>query len=254
MNAHAPEQSGIRAFSRLRRALLGLSHTPLHPQWLVLRGEDQNRRDIAGFIKGKVLDIGCGNRPIESLLGPDTAYVGLDYPTTHAKGYAGRPDVFGDGQALPFRTQNFDVVMALDVLEHLPAPDQCVQEAARVLRSGGQLILQTPFLYPLHDMPHDFQRWTFLPGLEALVQQQGFTVTEQRVFGTPCETAAALTAIALAKAGLDSLRHRSPAVLLVPLFIVSIPLVNLVGWLLARFLPADDFMPLGYRLVCTKGV
>lgn len=235
----------------LRRYLQPLSATPLHPQWLVLRGEAQNRRAIAQHLTGRILDIGCGNRPIESLLGPDTAYVGLDYPTTHAKGYAGRPDVFGDGQSLPFGAECFDVVVALDVLEHLPAPDQCVREAARVLRNGGQLILQTPFLYPLHDTPHDFQRWTW-PGLEALVQRQGFEVTERRVFGNPCETAAALSAIGLAKGILDSVVHRSPAILLAPLLVACIPLVNLLGWLLARLLPTDDFMPLGYRLVCTK--
>lgn len=235
----------------IRRFLQPLRATPLHPQWLVLRGEAQNRRAIARSLRGRILDIGCGHRPMEALLGPDTAYVGLDYPATHAKGYTGRPDVFGDGQALPFRPASFDVVMALDVLEHLPFPEQCVREAARVLRNGGQLILQTPFLYPLHDRPHDFQRWT-LPGLEALVQRQGFEVTERQVFGAPCETAAALTAIGLAKAVLDSVAHRSPALLLVPLLLAGIPVVNLLGWLLARLLPADDFMPLGYRLVCTK--
>lgn len=235
----------------LRKLMLHLKQTALHPQWLVLRGEAQNRRTIARSLKGRILDIGCGNRPMESLLGPDTSYVGLDYPTTHAKGYSGQPDLFGDGQCLPFRAGSFDVVMALDVLEHLSSPNQCVREAARVLRSDGQLILQTPFLYPLHDMPHDFQRWS-LSGLEVLAQREGFAVTERRIFGAPCETAAALTAISLAKAVLDSVTHRSPAILLVPLLVVGIPLVNLLGWLLARLLPADDFMPLGYRLTCTK--
>lgn len=251
MSAHPPGQLDICAFSRLRRALIGLRHTPLHPQWLVLRGEDQNRRAIARRLKGKVLDIGCGNRQMESLLGPATAYVGLDYPTTHAKGYVGRPNLFGDGQCLPFRAESFDAVMALDVLEHLPSPDQCVREAARVLRSGGQLILKTPFLYPLHDMPHDFHRWT-LSGLETLAQQYGFVVTERRVFGVPGETAAALAAIALAKMSLDSLQQRSPATLLVPLLIAGIPFINLFGWLLARIFPVDDFMPLGYQMICTK--
>lgn len=238
-------------FYWLRRFLQPMRATPLHPQWLVLRGEVKNRHTIARSLRGRILDIGCGNRPMESLLEPDIAYVGLDYPATYAKGYTGRPDVFGDGQALPFRTESFDVVMVIDVLEHLPSPDQCVQEAARVLRDGGRLILQTPFLYPLHDMPHDFRRWT-LPGLEAMVQRQGFEVTERQVFGAPCETAAALAAIGLAKGILDSVARRSPMLLLIPLLVLAIPAINLIGWLLAKLLPADDFMPLGYRLVCTK--
>jgi SAM-dependent methyltransferase len=238
-------------FRKIRLILNGLRNTPLHPQWLVLRSEAQNRRAIAQPLKGKILDIGCGHRQMEALLRPETTYIGLDYPTTHAKGYSGRPDLFGDGQCLPFAEGTFEAVLALDVLEHLPLPDQCMMESARVLRSGGQLILQTPFLYPLHDMPHDFQRWT-LPGLEALAQRHGFKVTERHVLGAPCETAAALMAIALAKAGLDSLKNHSPAILLIPLLIVGIVATNLMGWLLARILPADDFMPFGYRLIFTK--
>lgn len=236
---------------RIRLLLRPLCMTPLHPQWLVLCSETQNRRNIAQRLSGRVLDIGCGHRQIEFLLAPNTAYIGLDYPTTHAKGYSGCPDLFGDGQCLPFREESFDTVIALDVLEHLPTPEQCIQEAARVLKKGGQLILQTPFLYPLHDMPHDFQRWT-LPGLETLVQQPGFIITERRVFGAPSETAAALTAIALAKGGVDSLKNRSPVMLLIPLLIFGIVVANLTGWLLARILPPDDFMPLGYQLICTK--
>jgi SAM-dependent methyltransferase len=241
----------VKHHSLFRRRLQFLRTTPLHPQWLVLRGEAQNRQAIARSCQGRILDIGCGHRLMESLLGPDTAYIGLDYPTTHAKGYSGRPHLFGDGQSLPFCTTSFDTVLALDVLEHLPEPEQCVQEAARVLKKGGQFIVQTPFLYPLHDMPHDFQRWT-LPGLETLVQQHGFAVTARQVFGAPCETAAALTAIAWAKAILDSLQHRSPAVLLIPLLVAGIVAVNLTGWLLKHLLPADDFMPMGYRLICAK--
>jgi len=238
-------------FSRFRQWLGFLRTTPVHPQWLVLRNDIKNQQDIARRLKGHVLDIGCGERRITQFLDREVSYTGLDYPDTHAKGYRGRPEVFGDGQNLPFAEGVFDAVLALDVLEHLPEPDKCVHEACRVLRRGGQFILQTPFLYPLHDMPHDFQRWT-MPGLETLVQRNGFEVTERHISGFPCETAAALTAIGLAKACLDSLQQRSPAVLLIPLLIVGVLFANLIGWLLARVLPADDFMPLGYRLVCTR--
>lgn len=223
----------------------------LHPQWLILRDEDKKRREIAQLLIGTVLDIGCGHRQMEHFLRSNTTYIGLDYPTTHVKGYSGCPDIFGDGQCLPFRAESFDAVIALDVLEHLPSPERCVRESARVLRSGGQLILQTPFLYPLHDIPYDFQRWT-MPGLEALVQHQGFEINERRTFGAPCETAAALNSISMAKAILNSISGRSPAIMLAPFFLVLIPITNLFGWLLAQLLPADDFMPLGYRLVCTK--
>jgi hypothetical protein len=59
-------------------------------------------------------------------------------------------------------------------------------------------------------------------------------------------------AIAVAKAGLDTLTRRPLALPLLPLLVLLIPCVNLSGWLLAGLLPTDPFMPLGYRLVATK--
>ena len=236
---------------RIRNLMRPLRMTPLHPQWLVLKSEKQNYKFISQKLSGQVLDIGCGNRHIEPHLKSDVHYIGLDYPSTHAKGYSGHPDIFGDGQCLPFNYDFFDSVIVLDVLEHLPSPNDCVQESARVLKSGGQLILQTPFLYPLHDMPHDFQRWT-LPGLKRLVEEHGFSLVEQHVLGTPCETAAALLAISLANAILNSLQQRSSSILLIPLFIAGIFFANLFGWLMSHLLPADDFMPLSYQIFCKK--
>jgi ubiquinone/menaquinone biosynthesis C-methylase UbiE len=95
-----------------------------------------------------VLDIGCGDRWAENALGPGCTYLGLDYPSTVELGYAGAPDVFGDGLQLPFPDQCFDSVLLMDVLEHLRDAPKALSEAARVLKPGGTLILQVPFLVP----------------------------------------------------------------------------------------------------------
>lgn len=224
---------------------------PVHPQWLVLRNQNKLRGEIAQLIEGRTLDIGSGSNQIARLVSSKTHYVSLDYPATHAKGYEGIPDIFGDGHHLPFRNESFNSIILLDVLEHLPFPEQCLQETARVLCKGGKLILKVPFLYPLHDMPHDFQRWT-LPGLEMLLKREQFTISDQRFFGNPSETAAALGAIALAKGILDILEHRLPTIILIPLLLTAIISINLTGWVLAKILPPNDFMPLGYLLICTK--
>lgn len=75
----------------------------------------------------------------------------------------------GDAQALPFRNQTFDCVSMFSVIEHVAEQHFAIQEASRVLRGGGELILQVPNKYffvdlhtglPfLHYLPTTARRW-----------------------------------------------------------------------------------------------
>lgn len=236
---------------RLKQWLSPLRGTPLHPQWLIYRGEYDSRRFIGKVPQGKVLDIGCGDRWVERALPPGTAYVGLDYPPTVSLGYAGRPDVFADAQRLPFPNDSFDTVILMDVLEHLPQPEAAIVEARRALKPGGTLVVQVPFLYPLHDEPHDYQRWT-VHGLHTMLRRHHLDVQTAQWRGQPSETGAALMAIAMARGIIDATTRPTFAVLLLPLLAIAIPLINLIGWLLARILPSSPMMPLGYYLVAVR--
>jgi SAM-dependent methyltransferase len=235
----------------LKLYLQGLRRTPVHPQWLVFL---YAHNTVAGFLRqldGIVLDIGCGNRWIERELSHHCYYVGLDYPGTVALGYQGRPHLFGDGQSLPIKDASVEAVVMLDVLEHIPKPAKALAEAKRVLKPGGTLVIQVPFLYPLHDEPYDFQRWTE-HGLNELMQNHGLECQRIESQGAPIETAAALGAIALAKAMLDALTNKRISLLLAPLLISAIPLLNIGGWLLARLTPSSRLMPLSYLVLAKK--
>lgn len=67
-----------------------------------------------------------------------------------------------DAHDLPFVDGSFDACIAVAVLEHVVDPYRCVQEIMRVLRPGGYVYSETPFMQPLHLGPYDFTRFTYL--------------------------------------------------------------------------------------------
>lgn len=71
-----------------------------------------------------------------------------------------KPDTVGDAHALPFENGSFNFILCTEVLEHLHSPWVAIAEMKRVLRPGGTLILTTRFVYPVHDAPHDYYRYT----------------------------------------------------------------------------------------------
>ena len=68
--------------------------------------------------------------------------------------------IIGDAQSLGIADSSFEVVLCTEVLEHLPEPQRAIDEIFRVLAPGGQLLLTTRFLFPIHDAPHDYFRFT----------------------------------------------------------------------------------------------
>lgn len=64
------------------------------------------------------------------------------------------------GKPIPCNDNEFDVVLSLNTLEHIFEAHSVIDELHRVLKSGGELILSTPFLFPIHGHPDDFFRPT----------------------------------------------------------------------------------------------
>lgn len=236
---------------KIKNLLRPLSSTPLHPQWLVARHEGHIRQLVREAIQGPVvLDVGCGTKWSQTLVPASCRYVGLDYPET-ARWYEAKPHVFGDAQHLPFADCAMNTVLMVDVLEHIPNPRQALGEAARCLAPKGTLVLIVPFLYPIHDAPHDYHRWT-VHGLKTLVGDYGFTLEAETHSGHPLETAALLGNIALTKTVFNWISKRHPASLLVLLLPFYLLARNLCAWLLARIAPEDAMMPISYQLVARK--
>lgn len=97
------------------------------------------------------LDIGCADSPYSSHF---SNRVGFDI-------LPGRGvDVVGDAHSLPFEDNKFDQIVCTEVLEHMHTPQQGISEMHRVLKGGGKIVLTTRFIFPLHDTPGDYFRFT----------------------------------------------------------------------------------------------
>lgn len=104
---------------------------------------------IDQFKSGLILDNGCGLRDVyyDNVVNFEI----VDYPTT---------DVLGIGEKLPFKSDTFDAVFSLAVLEHVKNPFECAQEIIRVLKPGGILYVAVPFLQPFHGYPDHYYNMT----------------------------------------------------------------------------------------------
>lgn len=69
-------------------------------------------------------------------------------------------DRHDDVQDLGFPDNSFDAVVCWSVLEHVPNPNKAIDEMFRVLKPGGYIWVQLPFLFPYHGAPHDYWRVT----------------------------------------------------------------------------------------------
>jgi SAM-dependent methyltransferase len=159
--------------------------------------------------------------------------------------------LYADAEALPLADASVDHSLLLDVLEHIPRPDRCLAELQRTLKVGGSLTIQVPFLYPVHDAPLDFHRWTRF-GLLQAAQQYGFRVSRETAIGHPLETAALNANIALSKTVVNWIEQKNPLAVLAILLPVLVPLTNCLAWVFAALGRDDDLMPYAYKMVWIK--
>jgi SAM-dependent methyltransferase len=148
-------------------------------QWTVVV---TSLKSVAPRARGRLLDVGCGNKPYEAIFTPYVSeYIGIEHESTFAltsaSDGASRPDFVYDGVTLPFPDRSFDTVLNVQVLEHTPNPGRLVAEMSRVLNENGILILVAPFSFRLHEEPHDYFRYS-PHGLRHLCDEANLEVVE----------------------------------------------------------------------------
>lgn len=139
---------------------IGINETESVNEW----GEDSN---ISKLIKENnlILNIGAGYRncteryfSLSNVINTEV----FNYPTT---------DIVCDGDNLPFKDNSFDVVLSLAVLEHVKNPWIHANEMIRVLKPGGIIYADVPFLQPYHGYPYHYYNMT-TSGLKNLFEKK----------------------------------------------------------------------------------
>lgn len=204
------------------------------------------RRNLEKFLakyatSERVLDLGSGGSSYDRFF-PNRVTVDID---------SGRsPDIVADAQNLPFSDGEFKFILCTEMLEHVKDPFKVEQEMYRVIERGGTLVLTTRFVYPLHDTPYDYWRFTKY-GLQNIFSQ--WEIVE--LLG---ETESFSTIAAL----LQRISYQSVFVLNKPFKVILLFVIYLfdkINWLIKweygdikRSQEEKQIMPTGYYLVCRK--
>lgn len=113
--------------------------------------------------EGKLLDSGCGKMPYKEYLLKHSniqEYEGLDIESALEYEQGTKPDFTWDGITMPFENESYQTCIATEVLEHCPEPKIFLNEVHRVLKKDGVFFFTVPFLWNLHETPHDEYRYT----------------------------------------------------------------------------------------------
>lgn len=141
--------------------------------WLIYDISDEWLNKFKDHYKGHLYDLGCGEMPYKDwLLNYADTYTGVDWGSTL---HALKADILADlNQSIPIGSNVADTVISISVMEHLREPQVFLNEAHRILKTGGSMILQVPFMWWVHEAPYDFYRYTRY-GLQYMFEKAGFT-------------------------------------------------------------------------------
>lgn len=115
---------------------------------------------IPKYVKGVTADLGCGFAPMYQYYKKYCQKViCIDWVNSPHKNKV--LDMRCDlSKPLDLEDGSVDTVILSDVLEHIFNPMSLLKEIHRILRGDGKVLLNTPFIYPEHEKPYDYYRYT----------------------------------------------------------------------------------------------
>lgn len=133
---------------------------------------------IGNDISGLLLDIGCGTKPYKKYFIHVEKYIGMEIedPKIQRNNLA---DIYYDGKKIPFENDSLNCVFFSQVFEHVFNPNEFLGEVNRVLKNHGTLIITVPFLWPEHEKPFDYGRYSSY-GINQIIKNHGFEIKYQK--------------------------------------------------------------------------
>lgn len=191
--------------------------------WFVIKYLENKKIDV-------VIDVGAGKVPYKRYVNCDEYYV-LDIE----KRTNNENIIIADLNTLvPLKDEFADLVICTEVFEHLKKPEHAIKEISRILKKGGSLLLTTPMVWPIHEAPNDYFRYTEF-GLKYLAENANLKVEELKRKGNYyyciCQMCVA------------PLRNR--------LFFPVVILFNMMGMALET-ISKNETMTLGYFVILRK--
>ncbi len=199
-------------------------------------------------LTGRLLDVGCGVSPYKSVLKAIDDYTGLDIKDNRPITAKEESDiVLFDGKHFPFEPQQYDSLLCTEVLEHVFEPQDFINEMYRVLKEDGRVLLTTPFLWPLHEEPYDFYRYTKY-ALKELFERAGFseiTIQARGDWHTNCS-------LMLGSYFSNCITKQKYLRYLV--LLLTYPMVYIAQIILPKFdrSPGNETLPMGYTVFARK--
>lgn len=139
----------------------------------------------------RILDAGCGTGRNLSLLSEFGEVVGLEFDENALEMARSRQvcQVYKGSlpEEIPFLTEAFDLILLLDVLEHIDNDLSCLVILKSLLSANGYLVLTVPafpFLWSKHDEEHHHKRRYQFSALKYIIQKSGLRIKHITYYNT----------------------------------------------------------------------
>ncbi|MES1219189.1 MAG: class I SAM-dependent methyltransferase [Bacteroidota bacterium] len=208
--------------------------------------KDDIKNIATKFASGRLLDVGCGNKPYEIYFKEVVnEYVGCDIVQSSEN----IVDYICPANQLCFEDATFNTIFSTQVLEHVADSKGVIKEAYRVLKKGGYALFTVPFSWELHEEPYDFFRFSKY-GLKSLFEEQGFEIISIKANGGKWAAIFQLWLNVL----LSTRKYKTFRSRIIKLFFIRLRCIVLYNrfsiWLDKRYF--DDILTLNYIVIARK--